>query len=35
MGEQPLEWSTADAVLNMRVIDAFFRSAQSKTWERP
>ena len=35
MGEQPLEWGTSDAVLNMRVIDAFFRSARSKTWERP
>jgi predicted dehydrogenase len=34
-GEGALEWDTADAVLNTRVIDAFFRSAQSKTWERP
>ncbi len=34
-GEQPLEWGMPDAVLNMRVIDAFFRSAQSKTWEHP
>jgi predicted dehydrogenase len=35
MGEQTLEWDSADAVLNMRVIDAFFRSARSNTWERP
>jgi predicted dehydrogenase len=35
MGEQALEWGTSDAVLNMRVIDAFFRSARSNTWERP
>ncbi len=34
-GEEALEWSTSDAVLNMRVIDAFFRSARSNTWERP
>jgi predicted dehydrogenase len=35
MGERSLEWGTSDAVLNMRVIDAFFRSARSRTWERP
>jgi predicted dehydrogenase len=35
LGEHALEWGAADAVLNMRVIDAFFRSARSKTWERP
>jgi predicted dehydrogenase len=35
MGEQALEWGTSDAVLNMRVIDAFFRSARSNTWKRP
>lgn len=35
IGEQPLDWDTSDAVLNMRVIDAFFRSANSKTWEQP
>ena len=35
LGEQPLEWTVADAVLNMRVIDAFFRSARSGRWERP
>ena len=35
LGLQPLEWGIADAVLNMRVIDAFFRSARSEQWERP
>jgi predicted dehydrogenase len=34
-GEETLEWGTSDAVLNMRVIDAFFRSGRSMTWERP
>lgn len=34
-GGQVLEWGASDAVLNMRVIDAFFRSARSETWERP
>ena len=34
-GEEPLEWGIADAVLNMRVIDAFFRSARSAGWEQP
>ncbi len=35
LGQQPLEWDVNDAVLNMRVIDAFFRSARSERWERP
>ena len=35
LGEVPLPWGIADAVLNMRVIDAFFRSARSERWERP
>ena len=35
LGEQPLEWGIDDAVLNMRVIDALFRSAHSERWERP
>jgi predicted dehydrogenase len=35
LGQQPLEWGIEDAVLNMRVIDAFFRSARSERWERP
>jgi len=34
-GEEALEWDTSDAVLNMRVIDAFFRSGRSATWDRP
>ncbi|WP_114946049.1 Gfo/Idh/MocA family protein [Microvirga calopogonii] len=35
LGEQPLEWGVADAVANMRVIDALFRSAKTGKWERP
>ncbi len=35
LGETPLPWGIADAVLNMRVIDAFFRSGRSERWERP
>jgi predicted dehydrogenase len=35
LGETPLEWDIADSVLNMQVIDAFFRSGQSRQWERP
>ena len=35
LGEAPLPWGMADAVLNMRVIDAFFRSGRSERWERP
>lgn len=31
--QQPLEWPIADAVANMRVIDAFFRSARTGQWE--
>ena len=34
-GEGPLAWGIEDAVLNMRVIDAFFRSGLSDRWERP
>ncbi len=34
-GEAPLEWPIGDAVLNMRVLDALFRSARSNGWERP
>ena len=34
-GEAPLEFPIEDAVLNMRVIDAMFRSARSGSWERP
>ncbi|WAJ28697.1 Gfo/Idh/MocA family protein [Antarcticirhabdus aurantiaca] len=32
-GEAPLEWGIEDAVLNMRVIDAFFRSGRNGGWE--
>jgi predicted dehydrogenase len=35
LGEQSLDWGVDDAVLNMRVIDALFRSARSERWERP
>jgi predicted dehydrogenase len=35
LGMQPPEWGIADAVSNMRVIDALFRSAGTETWERP
>jgi len=35
LGERPLEWGIDDAILNMRVIDALFRSARSERWERP
>ena len=33
--QQKLIWGIEDAVLNMRVIDAFFRSEKSKRWEKP
>ncbi|ALN74543.1 Gfo/Idh/MocA family protein [Aureimonas sp. AU20] len=33
-GEAP-EWGLDDAVLNMRVLDAFFRSGRSGQWEAP
>ena len=34
-GEGPLEFPIEDAIANMRVIDAAFRSARSGGWERP
>ena len=34
LGRQPLLWGIEDAVGNMRVIDAFFRSARSNGWEQ-
>ncbi|KAB0675997.1 Gfo/Idh/MocA family protein [Aureimonas leprariae] len=34
-GEASLEWGIEDAVLNMRVIDAFFRSSERNGWEQP
>jgi predicted dehydrogenase len=35
LGEAPLEFPVEDAVLNMRVIDALFRSAERGVWEAP
>ena len=35
LGEAPLEFPIEDAVLNMRVIDALFRSAERGSWEAP
>jgi predicted dehydrogenase len=35
LGEAPLEFPLEDAVANMRVIDAVFRSAESGAWETP
>jgi predicted dehydrogenase len=35
LGETPLEYSIEDAMANMRVIDALFRSAKSGRWETP
>ena len=35
LGQAPLEFPIEDAVANMRVIDALFRSAKSGTWETP
>jgi predicted dehydrogenase len=34
-GEAPLEFPIEDAILNMRAIDALFRSAKSGRWETP
>ena len=34
-GEAPLEFGIEDAVLNMRVIEALFRSAERRGWETP
>jgi predicted dehydrogenase len=35
LGEAPLEYPLEDAVLNMRIIDALFRSAERGSWETP
>jgi predicted dehydrogenase len=35
LGETPLEFPIEDAILNMRVIDALFRSAGRGSWEAP
>ena len=34
-GETPLPYGPADGVLNMRIIDALFRSEKSGRWEKP
>jgi len=35
LGEAPLEFPIEDAIANMRVIDAAFRSARNGGWEKP
>jgi predicted dehydrogenase len=35
LGEAPLEFPLEDAIANMRVIDAVFRSAETGGWETP
>jgi len=35
LGEAPLEFPIEDAIANMRVIDAVFRSARNGGWEKP
>jgi predicted dehydrogenase len=35
LGERPLDYPLEDAIANMRVIDACFRSARNGGWERP
>jgi predicted dehydrogenase len=35
LGQEELPYPIGDAILNMRVIDAFFRSAKAGTWEQP
>jgi predicted dehydrogenase len=35
LGQVPLEYGLEDAILNMRIIDAFFRSTHSNHWEKP
>ncbi|MBM3520163.1 MAG: Gfo/Idh/MocA family oxidoreductase [Alphaproteobacteria bacterium] len=34
-GTEKLAWGVEDAIRNMRVIDAFFRSERSRRWEKP
>ncbi|WP_395688346.1 Gfo/Idh/MocA family protein [Aestuariivirga sp.] len=34
-GRQKLGWGVDDAIQNMRIIDAFFRSEKSGRWEKP
>jgi predicted dehydrogenase len=33
-GVEPLQWGVADAIRNMKIIDALFRSEKSKAWEK-
>lgn len=35
LGEAPLDYPIEDAVMNMRIIDALFRSGESGRWESP
>ncbi len=34
-GEEKLVWGVDDAIQNMKIIDAFFRSEKSRKWEKP
>jgi predicted dehydrogenase len=34
-GKEKLIWGVDDAIMNMRIIDAFFRSERSGKWEKP
>jgi predicted dehydrogenase len=34
-GQEKLDWGVADAIQNMKIIDAFFRSEKTGAWERP
>jgi predicted dehydrogenase len=34
-GEEKLIWGVEDAIQNMKILDALFRSEKSKKWERP
>jgi predicted dehydrogenase len=34
LGEMQAPYPIEDAVLNMRVIDALYRSAETESWER-
>jgi predicted dehydrogenase len=34
-GKEKLAWGVEDAIMNMRIIDAYFRSEKSGRWEKP
>jgi predicted dehydrogenase len=34
-GKEAARWGVEDAIMNMRIIDAFFRSEKSRKWEKP